>query len=61
MGYEVGLRINSDVLNAQQQLYTARRDLLRAQVNALISTLKLKASVGALEVADVMELDKWLR
>lgn len=46
MGYEVGLRINSDVLNAQQLLFTTRRDLMRAQVDALVATLRLKASVG---------------
>jgi outer membrane protein len=61
MGYEVGLRINSDVLNAQQQLFTTRRDLMRAQVDALVATLRLKASVGALREAEIKELDRWLK
>lgn len=61
MGYEVGLRINSDVLNAQQQLFTTRRDLMRAQVDALVATLRLEASVGALGEAEIQELDRWLR
>lgn len=61
MGYEVGLRINSDVLNAQQQLFTTRRDLMRAQVDALVATLRLKASVGGLGETEIQELDKWLR
>ncbi|OOG79572.1 hypothetical protein B0E41_23090 [Hydrogenophaga sp. A37] len=60
MGYEVGLRINSDVLNAQQQLFTTRRDLMRAQVDALMATLKLKAHVGALEDVDIRALDRWM-
>jgi outer membrane protein len=61
MGYEVGLRINSDVLNAQQQLFTTRRDLMRAQVDALVATLRLKASVGGLGETEMQELDKWLK
>lgn len=61
MGYEVGLRINSDVLNAQQQLFTTRWDLMRAQVDALVATLRLKASVGGLGKIDIQELDKWLK
>lgn len=61
MGYEVGLRINSDVLNAQQQLFTTRRDLMKAQVDGLVATLRLKASVGELGEIDIQGLDKWLR
>ena len=60
MGYEVGLRINSDVLNAQQQLFVTRRDLMRAQVDALVATLRLGASVGALGETEIRDLDKWL-
>jgi outer membrane protein len=61
MGYEVGLRINSDVLNAQQQLFTTRRDLMRAQVDALVATLRLKASAGGLGETEIQGLDKWLK
>ena len=61
MGYEVGLRINSDVLNAQQQLFITRRDLMRAQVDALVATLRLKASAGGLGETEIQELDKWLK
>mgnify|MGYP004706911169 CR=1 FL=1 len=48
VGYEVGVRINIDVLNAEQQLYVARRDLARARFDTLISQLRLQAAVGAL-------------
>jgi outer membrane protein len=61
MGYEVGLRINSDVLNAQQQLFMTGRDLMRAQVDALVATLRLRASVGGLGETQIQELDRWLR
>lgn len=48
LGQEVGVRTNLDVLNAQQQLYSTRRDLYQAEYNYLISQLRLKAAVGAL-------------
>ncbi|MBI5626417.1 MAG: TolC family outer membrane protein, partial [Nitrosomonadales bacterium] len=45
LGHEVGVRTNLDVLNAQQQLFSTRRDLFQAQYNFLISQLRLKAAV----------------
>jgi outer membrane protein len=48
LGHEVGVRTNLDVLNAQQQLYSTRRDLYQAQYNYLISQLRLEAAVGSL-------------
>ena len=53
LGYQVGVRINIDVLNAQQQLYTTRRDLAKARYDVIVNGLKLKATAGALGVADV--------
>jgi outer membrane protein len=52
-GYKMGLRINSDVLNAQQQLYSAERDLVKARYDALLQGLKLKAAAGVLTEADI--------
>lgn len=48
LGHEVGVRTNLDVLNAQQQLYSTRRDLYQAKYNYLISRLRLKAATGSL-------------
>ena len=48
LGQEVGVRTNLDVLNAQQQLFSTRRDLYQAQYNFLVSQLRLKAAVGVL-------------
>lgn len=56
-GYRVGLRINSDVLNAQQQMYTTRHDLAKARYDTLLNGLKLKAAAGNLSEADVGILD----
>jgi outer membrane protein len=53
LGYEVGVRINIDVLNAQQQLYSTRRDLALARYNLLVNQLKLRAAVGGLRQEDL--------
>jgi len=52
-GYKLGLRINSDVLNAQQQLFTSKRDLAKARYDTLFAGLKLKAAAGVLSEVDV--------
>ena len=44
LGYEVGVRINIDVLNAQQQLFSTRRDLAVARYNTIVNQLRLKAA-----------------
>jgi outer membrane protein len=51
LGYEVGVRINIDVLNAEQQLSAARRDLIKARYDTLLAQMQLKAAVGALDEA----------
>ncbi len=57
LGYEVGVRINIDVLNAQQQLFTTQRDLSKARYDTLINSLKLKGGVGSLTEADIDEIN----
>ena len=59
-GYEVGVRINIDVLNAQQQLFETRRALLRARYDTLMASLKLKAASGTLGVADIEAVNQLL-
>jgi outer membrane protein len=53
LGYEVGVRINIDVLNAQQQVFSTRRDLAVARYNAIINRLRLKAGAGTLGDEDL--------
>lgn len=53
LGYEVGVRINIDVLNAEQQVYVTKRDLAKARFDTLLAQLKLKAAVGSLSEADL--------
>jgi outer membrane protein len=57
LGQEVGIRTNLDVLNAQQQLYSTRRDLYQAQYNYLMSQLRLKAAVGGLGEQEVNQVN----
>ncbi|WP_426117081.1 TolC family outer membrane protein [Massilia sp. PWRC2] len=53
LGYQVGVRINIDVLNAQRQLYSTRRDLSRARYDTIMNGLRLKAAAGSLREADL--------
>jgi len=58
LGYEVGVRINIDVLNAQQQLFAARRDLAKARNDTLLAVLQLRAAVGGLQPSDVEDMSQ---
>jgi len=60
LGYEVGIRINIDVLNAQQQLYSTERDLALARYNTILNNLRLKAAAGALREEDLEEVNRVL-
>jgi outer membrane protein len=57
LGLEVGVRTRVDVLNAQQQLYAAQRDLAAARYETILSGLALKATAAALTEADISALD----
>jgi outer membrane protein len=60
LGYEVGVRTSIDVLNAQQQFYTAQRDLLQARYNYLLSLLRLKAAIGHIDESDLADVNQRL-
>ena len=49
----VGLRTVLDVLDAEQELFVARVNLVRAQRDVLVSSYRLKAAVGELSAADL--------
>jgi outer membrane protein len=61
LGYQVGVRINIDVLNAQQQLYSTRRDLAKARYDTIVSGLRLKAAAGTLKEEDLMQVNALLK
>ena len=60
IGFKIGTRINPDVLNAEQQLYSTLRDLNKARVDAVMQALKLKASTGTLNAEDLLQLDQMM-
>jgi outer membrane protein len=60
LGQQVGVRTQVDVLNAQQQLYSARRDLAQSKYNYILSLLRLKAAVGRLAEDDIAAINQWL-
>ena len=60
LGYQVGVRINIDVLNAQSQLFQTRRDLAQARYNVLIGGLRLRQASGALTPDDLKAIDALL-
>jgi len=61
LGQEVGVRTAVDVLNAEQQLSAARRDLAQALYNSILNQLRLKAAVGKLAEADLSDINALLR
>ncbi len=51
-----GVRINLDVLNAQQQLFQTQRDLAQARYNYLLSYLRLRGAAGTLGGDDLAKV-----
>ena len=60
LGYQVGVRINIDVLNAQSQLFQTKRDLAKARYDVLVGGLKLRQANGSLRPEDLLAIDALL-
>jgi outer membrane protein len=60
LAYQVGVRTNIDVLNAQQQLYSTQRDLARARYDVVLNALRLKSAAGTLAETDLAGLNMLL-
>ena len=58
LGYRVGVRVNLDVLNAQTQLFSTRRDLARARYDVLVNSLRLRQAAGVLKADDVAAINQ---
>lgn len=59
MGFTAGMRTNVDILNAEEQVYTSRRDLAEAKYLYLLSRLRLKVAAGMLSEVDMGEIDSY--
>jgi outer membrane protein len=60
LGYEVGVRTSVDVLNAQQQFFSAKRDLLQARYNYLVNIIRLKSAAGLVAEVDLVDINQQL-
>lgn len=60
-GYNIGVRINLDVLDAQQQLFVTKRDLAVARYLTLVTSLQLRANSGVLSEVDLLTINSLLK
>ena len=60
LGYQVGVRINIDVLNSQSQLFQTKRDLAKARYEVLIGGLRLRLANGSLRAEDLQTINNLL-
>ena len=60
LGYQVGVRINIDVLNSQSQLFQTKRDLAQARYNVLLGGLRLRQANGTLSPTDLLQINSLL-
>jgi outer membrane protein len=60
LGYQVGVKIAMDVLNAQSQLADTSQKLAKSRYDTIMSEIKLKQAVGVLSVKDVEEINAML-
>jgi TolC family type I secretion outer membrane protein len=58
VGRDAGLRTHTDVLNAQQQIFSVRRDLNKERYNHLLAGIQLKALAGRLTDTDLAVIDR---
>lgn len=60
LGYQVGVRINIDVLNAQSQLFQTKASLAKARYDVLVGHLRLRQASGVLQTADLEPINRLL-
>ncbi len=59
-GYDAGTRNIVDLLNAQRDLYRARRDYANSRYDFIINSLKLKQAAGVIGPKDIRDINGWL-
>ncbi len=60
LGYDIGARTSVDMLNAQQQFFSAKRDLLQARYSYLVNIIRLKAASGVVSETDLDDINQQL-
>lgn len=59
-GFLAGSSTNVDILNAEEQVFIARRDLLEAKLRYLLARLQLAEAVGLLGEDDILQANAYL-
>ena len=60
LGYQVGVRINIDVLNSQSQLFDTKAKLAKARYDVLLTGLRLRQAAGSLKAEDLIPINALL-
>ncbi len=60
-GSQAGTRTEVDVLDAQRELFRARRDYARARYDYILEGLRLKQAAGTLSQTDLEQINAWLQ
>ena len=60
LGYQVGVRINIDVLNSQSLLFDTKAKLAKARYDVLLGGLKLRQASGTLNAEDLQPINALL-
>lgn len=60
-GFEVGTRTMVDVLNAQRDLFSARRNYAQVRYDFILNGLLLKQATGNLSTEDLKQVNGWLK
>jgi outer membrane protein len=61
LGYQVGVRINIDVLNSQSQLFDTKAKLAKARYDVLVGGLRLRQASGTLQPDDLQPINNLLK
>ena len=56
----MGTRTSVDVLDAQRDLFGARRDLAQSRYDYILDVLRLKSAAGTLAEEDLAQVNAWL-
>lgn len=60
LGYQVGVRINIDVLNSQSLLFDTKARLAKARYDVLVGELRLRQAAGTLTANDLQAINSLL-
>jgi len=60
-GFEAGINTNLEVLNAQRDLFIAKRDYAQTRYTYILDLLRLKLAAGQLNENDLKEVNGWLQ